>query len=608
LGNALKRQGQLPEAVACYRHAIRSNPNYANAHYNLGNALMDQGQTVEAVACLRQALRLDPNHEGACLNLGNALKEQRHFVEAMECFRTALRINPNQAEALNNLGVTLQEQGRLPEALECFRQAFKIKPDYAEAHFNLGIALKDTQPDEAIVCFQQALRLKPQYVDAYVNMGSAFKDLGLLKKALACYRKALQLKPDYAAADSNVLYLLQFSPDYDSASIYEEHRRWNSQHARPLEKFIQPHDNEPAPERRLRIGYISPDFRNHVLAFSFTPLFSNHDHENYEPFFYSDVLAPDDNTRRFQSYADVWRTIDGLTDEQVARLVRQDRIDIFVDLTTHMARNRLLVFARKPAPIQVCWGAYPGSTGLTAIDYRLTDYYLDPPTEKPLPYSEESIRLPDSFWCYNPLTNEPAVNALPALQNGYITFGCLNNFCKINDPTLKLWAKVMQAIPSSRLILLTPQGKHRDRILRVFQQEGITAERLTLVARLPRLQYLQVYHQIDVGLDSLPYNGHTTSLDSYWMGVPVVTLVGATIAGRAGLSQLSNLNMKELVAWMPEEFVGLAARLAADRDRLGNLRAHLRERLEQSPLMNGKCFARSFEAAYRSMWRRWCAR
>ena len=338
------------------------------------------------------------------------------------------------------------------------------------------------------------------------------------------------------------------------------------------------------------------------MSFFTIPLLSNHDHRQCEIFCYADVARPDAVTERLRGYADVWRSTVGLSDQQVADLVRSDQIDILVDLTMHTANNRLLVFARKPAPVQVAWLAYPGTTGLSTIDYRLTDPYLDPPGLFDAFYSEESIRLPDTFWCYDPLTDQPPVNALPALENGFITFGCLNNFCKVNDGCLALWAQVLQAVPQSRLLLLAPRGQAREHVLARLEQEGIAAPRVEFADRQPRLEYLKLYHRIDMALDPLPYNGHTTSLDAFWMGVPTLTLVGKTVVGRAGWSQLCNLGLQELAAETPEQYVALAARLAGDLSRLQELRGTLRQRMLRSPLMDGKRFARHVEQAYRQMW------
>jgi predicted O-linked N-acetylglucosamine transferase (SPINDLY family) len=336
------------------------------------------------------------------------------------------------------------------------------------------------------------------------------------------------------------------------------------------------------------------------------PLLTNHNRQNIEIVCYSDVPKPDVVTDRLRSLAQHWRNIAGLSDDKVAELVRQDQIDILVDLTMHMEQSRPLLFARKPAPVQVCWLAYPGTTGQTAIDYRLTDPQLDPPGLHHQFYSEESIRLPETFWCYNPLTSEPFVNALPAIENGYITFGSLNNFCKVNDGVLKLWARVLKAVDRSRLLMLAPEGSGCERVRTTLYGEGIDPDRAAFVSYQPMVKYLATYNQIDIGLDTVPYNGHTTSLDAFWMGVPVVTMVGETVVGRAGFSQLANLGLTELVARSESEYIRIVAGLAADRDRLAGLRQMLRSRLQQSALMNALHFAAAIEAAYRQMWRKWC--
>jgi len=332
------------------------------------------------------------------------------------------------------------------------------------------------------------------------------------------------------------------------------------------------------------------------------PLLACHDRDAFEIFCYAQVARSDALTERFRASAHHWRSTIGLTDKQLAAQIREDGIDILVDLALHTARSRLLVFARKPAPVQVTFAGYPGSTGLSTIDYRLSDPYLDPPDIDESVYSEQTIRLPHSFWCYDPIDGDIPVNSLPAQAHGFLTFGCLNDFRKINDAVLRLWAGVLRAVPSSRLLLLAPEGSHRQHTLDVLSREDIVHERIEFVSHQPRWKYLELYHRVDLGLDTLPYNGHTTSLDSFWMGVPVVTLVGQTIVGRAGLSQLTNLQLPELIAQTPEQYVKIATSLADDLPRLSELRSTLRARMEQSPLMDAPRFARDIEAAYRTMW------
>jgi len=608
LGNALKEQGKLDEAIACYRRALELKPNLVEARSNLGLALQRQGKLEEAIAWYSRALELEPGSVETHFSLGTAFKAQAKLEEAVACYHRALELRPDFLEALINLGNVLLHQRKHAEAIDCYQRGLELKPDSAEAHNNLGNAFKDQgRLDEAALSYRRAIELKPGFTEAHSNLGKTLKDQGKLDEALACYRRAVDLRPGFAEAHSNLLFLLHFVPTYNAAAIGEECRLWNERYAEPLAKLIRPHANDSTSERHLRVGYVSPDFREHCQAFFTVPLLSSHDHQQIEIVCYSDVARPDGITERLRSYIDGWRDISGLGDDQVAELIREDQIDILVDLTMHMPAGRPLLFARKPAPVQVCWLAYPGTTGLSAIDYRLTDPYLDPPGLFDRFYAEESLRLPDTFWCYDPLTSEPEVSRLPALKNGYVTFGNLNSFCKINAGVLELWAQVMKEVERSRLVLLAPEGSCRQWVREVLGQEGIGEERIELVGWQPRRQYLETYQRIDIMLDTLPYNGHTTSLDALWMGVPVVTIVGQTVVGRAGVSQLNNLGLPELIADGPDEFVRIAAELAGDLERLSQLRATLRQRMQKSPLMDRPRFARNIEAAYRSMWQRWCA-
>ncbi|MEI8196098.1 MAG: hypothetical protein WCI73_09335, partial [Phycisphaerae bacterium] len=426
--------------------------------------------------------------------------------------------------------------------------------------------------------------------------------------ALASLRSAVALAPQATQFYSSLLYLLIFHPGFNAEQLLREHVAWAQACAAPLASQMRPHPHDRTPGRRLRIGYVSPDFSAHVLSFIMLPLLRHHNHQEFEIICYASVSRPDAMTQRVRACADLWRDISGVTDAQVAELIRQDQIDILVDLSLHMRHNRLLVFARKPAPVQVTYCGYPGTTGLAAIDYRLTDPYLDPESADLTVYTEQSVRLPHTFWCYAPENAEPAVNPLPALAAGYITFGSLNNFSKIHPELLRLWARVLRAVPNSHLLLLSGEGKHRQRTRDLLAAEGVenVVERIEFVERQSQPEYLRTYHRIDIALDPLPYNGHTTSLDALWMGVPIVTQVGPTVVGRAGMSQLMNLGLPELVAQTPDQYVEIAATLAQDMGRVAALRSSLRQRMQRSPLMDAPAFARDVETAYRSMWRWWC--
>ena len=461
--------------------------------------------------------------------------------------------------------------------------------------------------DDSIAVCRQAIALNPTSPGIRNNLGNALKESGQLDEAIAAFREAVALRPDYSEVDSNLVYTLHFHPAYDARTIAAEHSRWNLQHAEPLKKFIQPHANDRDPDRRLRIGFVSPDFREHPVGRFLLPLFERHDKCQVEIFAYAQIGMPDAVTRRFQSYTDGWRKIVGLSNAQVAEMIRQDRIDILVDLTMHMANSRLLVFAAKPAPVQVTYLAYCSTTGLETIDYRLSDPYLDPPGGDESVYSEQTIRLPETYWCYQPIIEPREIGPLPALQQGRVTFGCLNNFCKVVEPTMMAWAAILRAVPNSRLLLHAHEGSHRQRLHECFERESVEAKRVEFAGFMPAGKYFDLHRKIDIALDTVPYGGGTTTCDALWMGVPVVSLVGKTAVGRGGLSIMSNIGLQDLTAHSVEEYVLIATKLASDLPGLAALRSTLRRRMEQSPLMDAGRFAGNVEAAYRQMWRAWCA-
>jgi protein O-GlcNAc transferase len=610
LGKIAQQRGELSAAVDLFRRAIAAKPSESTFYNSLGVVFMSQRRLDESIATFRTLLELNPDYAPAYNNLGIALHTNGQLQEAAAEFRRALQLKPDYPQAHHNLGNILQSLGQYGQAVEAYRRALKLKPDYPEAHNNLGIVLYFMrQFDAAIAESREALRLKPDYAGAHVNLGNVLEFQGLIREALAEYKAALRINPNDSSAHGSLILALHYHPDFDAQAIYQEQRRWNGLHAEPLKKFIRPHVNPDShrddPTRRLKIGYVSADFCNHTSAYYLDPLLRSHDHQQYEIICYNQVARPDDLTRQFQSYADQWRNIAGLSDEATAEQIRRDGIDILVDLKLHTNDNRLLVFAYKPAPVQVTWLGYPGGTGMETMDYRLSDPFMDPPDTDLSVYSEQTLRLEHCFWCYDPLANELPIHKPPVLQNGHVTFGCLNNFCKVNDRVLELWARVLAAVPHSRLMLLAPEGQTRQRVFEKFLTQGIQAGRVECFDRLERLAYLELYNRIDLVLDTFPYNGHTTSLDSLWMGVPVVTLSGQTAAGRGGRSILSNVGLTELIAQTPEEYVAIAVKLASDLPRLAELHRTLRQRMEASPLMDAPSFARNVEAAYRVMWRRW---
>jgi protein O-GlcNAc transferase len=605
LGVALAEQRQLEAAAAAYRRAVEIKPEFAEAHYNLGITLRDRGQLDDAIAAYRRALEIKPDYPEAHNHLGIALRERGRFDEAVAACHRALKLQPDYPDALNNLGNALADIARRDEAVAAYRRAIELKPDQPEVHNNLGNALRDRRDlDEAIVAYRRALELKPDQPETLSNLGVALKDRGELDEAIAVYRSALQIKPDDAGTHSNLIYALHYHPGHDAGTISEEHQRWNWQFGDPLRPFLQPHANDPSLQRRLRIGYVSPDFRDHPVGRYALPLLEGHDRQRFEILCYSGATRPDWMTERLRALAE-WRNTAGIPDARLAEMIRGDGVDILVDLSLHTAGNRLPVFARQPAPVQVSWLAYPGGAGLTGIGYRLTDTCMEPPGEEPAWSVEEPVRLPDCWCCYDPVSESPEINALPALSADGVTFGSLNNFAKVNEGVLALWVRVLEAVKGSRLLMFCPKGRARERVRAFLGERGMAPDRVELAGFLPRWEHLNLYQRIDIGLDPFPYNGMTTTCDALWMGAPVLTLPGKMPISRAGLSILTSIGLEEFAAPSEEDYVRMAVGLAGNLARLADLRATMRARMRASPLMDAPRFARNVEAAYQSMWERW---
>ena len=616
LGNLaaeLRELGELEEATQLLEAAARLEPLAASHAINLGIVRCERRDFAAAESILLEVLAREPDNADAAFNLGNALRGLGRPREAIECYREAAARRPGHAEALNNLGNAHKEAGDLAAAMAAFDAALAARPNYTTAMNNVGCLLRTLgRLDAAEDMLRRGLQLDPHHPALHDSIANVLKDAGALEEAITHYRRALELDPSNAVTHGNLAYALSFQCA-EPKPILEECLRWAARFAAPLGRSrIQ---RDLSPDRRLKVGYVSGDFREHCQSLFTLPLIAHHDRREVEIFCYSSVERPDAWTRRLAGHADAWREVRALDDAALARLVSDDRIDVLVDLNMHMAHGRPLLFARKPAPVQIAWLAYPGTTGIEAMDYRLSDPRLDP-EDFDRHYSERTLRLPDTFWCYDPRGGHPRggqpliedieVNELPCLEKGHVTLGCFNNPCKLTDRTLSLWAGVMRAIPEARLKLLAPPGRHRDRLLARLAAHGIEAQHLSFTGYRPRAEYLRSYHDIDFGLDTLPYNGHTTSLDALWMGVPIVTRLGETCVGRAGLSQLFHLDLLDLVADSDAAFVAIAAALAADHERLRTLRRSLRDTMRRSPLMDAARFAHHLEHAYRCAWREHC--
>jgi predicted O-linked N-acetylglucosamine transferase (SPINDLY family) len=593
---------QLDAAIAYFSKAIQVSPNIAEFHNNLGLALAARDRLDDAMNEYQIASQLKPDYGEALYNLADVLCIKRRWTEALAVFERAAMLRAHDPQSARNLATALMQTGQYEKAAAQARAALQMEPGHAAVHVNLGISLKALGDiDGAMSEYESAVVIQPNCLEALNNMANIYRETGRVRSAIDCYQRAIDCHPQRAEIGSNRLYALHYEESYDAPALLREHRQWAERYAAPLAKEIRPHENDRSPDRRLRIGYVSHNLNAHVVGVNLFPLLRGHDHEQVEVFCYSGVADADRVTLGLKACSDGWREIHSLDDRQTAELIRADKIDILVDLTVHMAYNRMLVFARKPAPVQVTYLGYCSTTGLDTIDYRLSDPDLDPPDSDLSSYTEKTARLPGGYWCYQP-TEAPPIAPAPFLRNGYVTFGCQNNFSKVSPGSLDLWAQILRSIPNSRLILHCLPGSYRNGVLERFAAAGVTADRVEMVGFQKSEQYLQTYHRIDVALDPFPYGGGITTLDGLWMGVPLISLSGQTAVGRGGRSILSNIGLPELVAKTPQEY----AELARDFGRWIQLRPDLRQRMQASPLLDPKRLARDVEGAFREMWKTWC--
>jgi predicted O-linked N-acetylglucosamine transferase (SPINDLY family) len=611
LGNAWQDLGKLADAVACYRRAVQFRPDYAEAYNNLGDGLRALGSLDEAVACCRQALRLKPNLAQAHNNLAAALQAQGEMAQAIEHYRHALQLQPDFAVVHNNLGNALLISGDREAAIGHCRRAVALKPDYAEAHNNLGNALQGQgKLDAAIGCHQRALQLRPNYAEAYNNLGNALQAQGRQDEAIHSYRQALQLSPNNGVIAQNHLCALRYvpftTPDAMAAALADYERR----HAVPLKVFWRPHANSHTTDRPLRLGFVSPRFAHGPVAAFLIRTLENLDRHQFPLTLYDNGPTRDDMTQRFQAVADTWREVASWTDERLAEQIRDDGVDILFDLAGHAPRNRLLVFARRPAPVQITWIDSVGTTGLAAIDYLLADRWTIP-EQAATHCAERILRMPDGYICYTAPPQAPAVGPLPALRDGRLTFGSFNNPAKIHRQVVDVWSRILKRVPGSRLVLkylgLDDPGA-RQHYAGWFAECGLAADRVDFRGPSTWETYLHEYQEIDLGLDPFPHSGGLTTCDALWMGVPVVTCPGPSFAGRQSLSHLSNIGFHETIARNLDDYVERAVELAADLSRLAAIRAGLRAQIAASPLCDGPRFAANLMTLLRNVWRDWCVK
>lgn len=574
MGVIAGQAGHHQDSLQLIDQALAVAPAFAEAHANRGVALMALGRLPEAEAAFRRSVELKPDHIPAHFGVGNSLAAQGDFEGAEAAFRRALALNPDLVTARNNLAMALQNQEKLDEAIEAFEKALALAPSAAPVLYNFGVTL--------------------HYA-------------GRVEEAMAAFRQALQLQPDYAVAHSNLLLALQYRPG-SPEDLIEAHRDFNRRQAQGL-RALGAHANDRDADRRLRVGYVSGDFSIHPVGYLLEGPLKAHDKAQVEVFCYSNGSRMDPLTERLIEATDHWREIGQVTDEHAAEVIRRDRIDILVDLSGHTGSNRPRLMAMKPAPVQASWLGYPGTTGIEAIDYAIMDSQVAPKGAEAW-FTEAVVRLPASRFCFTPPPFAPEPQDVSARAGAPVVFGSFNNIAKVGPEVVRLWGKVLDAVPGSRLVLKwrsLNQPKVRQRIAEAFAEHGVGPDRLELRERSGHADTLVQYGDIDIALDPFPFCGGATSLEALWMGVPIVTLAQDRVAARQTLGFLHEVGLDDLVARSEGHYVLIAAALAADAGRRAELRHGLRSRLAASPLTDAKAFTPGLEQAYRQMWRRWCA-
>ena len=600
-GNGCEDRGDYTEALEIYQRAVAMSPDSARAHLNLGNAQSKLGRQSHAIASYRHAAALRPDWLPPHLNLGALLLRKPDAAAAEACYREALRLAPDSADAWTGLGCALDT--RSDEAEVAFRKSLALVPAHSGTVTRLALWLRERgRARDALQELRNALNTNPADALLLRTHGEMLAGVGEYSDACAAYRCVLKSAPHDWNAWSNLLWVLNFMPEMDAMQVLAEHRRFGEAMAQTLVPA------QAAPPRRVRgrlkIGYVSPDFRRHSVSCFIEPVLRSHDRKRFEVHCFYNYASGDDVTQRLFELADHWHEIAGMTDADVAQRIRDNGIDILVDLAGHTAENRLGVFARKPAPVQFTWLGYLCTTGLRAIDFRLCDAYTDPPGLAEAWQVETPMRLPDSQWCYLPQVELPPPSPLPRLANGHWTFGSFNQESKLNAAALGAWAGILRAMPGSRLRVLGVTCDLVEEMIRgVFAAHGVDASRIDVVGRLPIDAYFSAYADVDVALDTFPYNGATTTCDALLMGVPVAAVAGSRAIARGGVSLLTTMGLSDWIAASPDALADMVSARLREPDRLAELRRELPARMRASPLMDGASFAKNVEAIFERVWR-----
>jgi predicted O-linked N-acetylglucosamine transferase (SPINDLY family) len=578
--------------------------NLAAHWHELAVTQLDAGRLDEAERCCRAVLEIEPRHAKALANLGAVLQRTGRAEEAARSYRAALEVDPRLAQAWFNLGTLFLAAQQPAAAIEPLQRAVGLEPGQAPWHGALGSAFSAAhRPLDAKASLERALELDPMLAPAHEVLAGCLLDMGDADAAVRLFRRAHELGVE--SAGSNALMALNYAAGREPEAIFREHVAWAGRLDRVPGRLKSP--NVPDAERKLRVGYLSPDFRSHAMAYFVEAVFARHDPSRIALACYSDAAVEDAVTARLRALAHEWHPIAGLDDAAVARQIRADRIDILVDLAGHSAGGRRMrLLAGRPAPVQASWLGYLNTTGLAAMDYRITDRHACPEEWQRL-HTERLVRMPDSQWCYAPDPRAPEPGPLPALRTGAVTFGSFHNFAKV-APVVGLWSRVLKAVPRSRLLMLAAGMEQLfPALARQFEGLGVERGRIEVRGRVSIEEYFALHHQVDINLDAFPYTGGTTTCHSLWMGVPVVTLCGDSVVSRGGASVLSAAGMPQWIAQSEAEYIGIATRLAGDLQQLAGLRRSLRGHVARTPLTDAVRFTQALEEAYRAMWRSWCA-
>ena len=648
LGVALLDAKLFAEALPCFAEAIRLSPNFIDAFLSKGLCYQLMGRLEEACLCNRDAYTIAPESSDVCSSLGNVLLLQENFSEAESIFRHALALPSAPAKAYCDLGNVLQVTGRLDEAIENYRKALAIDPNFAGAYSALAGALKNHgQPDAALQAYTRAIELDPLLCQAHNNLGVIFQEVGLLSNSEASFLRALDIKPDFGEASLNLsvtyagqarfdeamicirravallpddpkalsclLFLQNYMNDLPPNRLLDEARLFGALVERKASRIFNEWPNAPQQTRTLRIGFVSADLYEHPVGhFLESVVYEMHkEHSHcFELFAYSNSFVFDVLSERLKENCTGWRSIRGVCDSMACEMIRDDQVDILIDLSGHTHNDRLALFASKPAPIQMTWLGYFATTGVAAIDYLIADPWTLPESFE-VCFTEKIVRLPETRLCFTPPKVLVGVNLLPALKNGYITFGCFNTLTKMTDQVVELWSQILKETNNSRLVLrshLLNDTVVQQKTLERFLVHGIDASRISLEKSVPRREYLAAYNDIDIALDPFPYCGGTTTVEALWMGVPVLTLAGSNFLSRQGVGLLMNSGLPEWVASDCEDYVLRAVKHASDYEYLGQLRQGLRKQVLSSAIFDASRFSAYFSDCLRSVWCEWCAK